>query len=456
MEWSSKIAYLVYSPLLVSIDRQTKGGSKFENKGMRGLMYVIHEIESKTKTKIMPCSVDSAYKFDFVLVSLTSSYDVVNFCANTQHNKDWLNRKFKVICGGSGAINVYPLLDIVDFVFFGRSENLIGEIALNNFEYEHESYLKIKDGIRSKKIRQPNHLIEIGNIKQGNSCAFYFKERFTGCKSKCYYCHYSFTRELNGEDTYLIDNPDIGNFIELEQLKIKYFNPSVAMYVCAIDGNTQKVRDIYNRKLTDRAIQEFFEHASNNTKCKGLVFKLYSILGMEGENYGDSDKLINQLGGIKNLDKKINIKMKFTPFRPSPLTPSQYSKIDLFNIAKYYPCNQKIGGEFTTYLDSEKVKIFSMSAAEGFIKYLSDLSVVRCSENTIGFFKNVILNRKLHSLKNSEAMFFVKNKYDLTDIIREYDIAENTPTWYLESYISNEKIKKMRLQMKRKINNALT
>lgn len=451
MEWNFKIAYLVYSPLLVSIDRQTKGGNKFENKGMRGLMYVINEIESKTNTKIIPCSVDSAYKFDFVLVSLTSSYDVVNFCANTQHNKQWLNRKFKVICGGSGAINVYPLIDVVDYVFFGRAENLIGEIALNNFEYEHESYLKIKDGIIHKKIRQPNQLIEIGNIKQGNSNSFYFKEKFTGCKSKCFYCHYSFTRELSGKDTYLIDNPEIGNFIELEQLKIEYFNPKIAMYVCAIDGNTQKVRDIYNRKLTDNTIQEFFEYASNNTLCNGLVFKLYSILGMEGDRYEDADNLIKQLGDIKNLDKKLNIKMKFTPFRPSPLTPSQYSKVDLFNITKYYPSNQKKGSDFTTYLDNEKVKIFSMSAAEGFIKYLSDLSVVRCNENTIDFFKNVILNRKFHSLKNSEAMFHIKNKYDITDIIREYDVKENTPTWYLESFIPNEKIKLMRIQMKKKI-----
>lgn len=452
MEWSSKIAYLVYSPLLLSIDRQTKGGAKFENKGMRGLMYVISEIENYTKSKIYPCSVDSARKFDYVLVSLTSSYDVVNFCANTQTNSRWLNRKFKVICGGSGAINIYPLLDLVDYVLFGRAENLIGEIALNGFEYSHESYLKIQNGILPKKIRQPNNLIEIGNIKQGNSNSFYFKEKFTGCKSKCFYCHYSFTRKLNGLDTYLIDNPDIGNFIELEQLKIEYFNPNIAMYVCAIDGNTQRVRNIYNRKLTDDKIQLFFEHASRNTNCNALVFKLYSILGMEGDEYGDSNRLIKQLAGIKNLDKKLNIKIKFTPFRPSPLTPSQYSKVDIFNISKYYPSNQKHGGEFTTYLDSEKVKIFSMSAAEGFVKYLSDLSVIRCNENTIDFFKNVILNRKLHSLKNSEALFYVKNKYDITDIVREYHVEENTPTWYLSSFISNEKIKAMRKQMLRKIN----
>jgi hypothetical protein len=450
-----KIAKLIHTDKLYSVsDRSAQKGQdrRFiaQNKGERGWQYVKHEIEKEVNTIIEYCTIDSAHKYDFVLVTLTSNYDILNFVYETLFSKKWKERKFKVIAGGAGVINIYSLIEVVDYVFFGRAENLIGEIAKNGFDYEHESYLKISDGIKEKKLRQPQFLLKAENIKHGEKLV-QFNEKFTGCAQKCFYCHYTFSRKLTGRNTYHIDIGDntAGHFIEIEQMKIEYFNPKVAYYLIAIDGNNEKIRNIYNRKLKDIDIVNFIQHASKNTQCNGLVLKTFSILGMETENYNDSQKMVEMFAGIKNIKTKVNIKLKFTPFRPSYLTPSEYAKIDPFNIEKYYPVNQS-WTNICTYYSSDKIKIFSDAIPQQFKTYISDIAITRCTEKTYLIFKNVILNPKFHSLKQNQAKAILE-KQDINDWIREYDVNEQLPTWYLQSYIPREKIKKMRLQMKRKM-----
>ena len=45
----------------------------------------------------------------------------------------------------------------------------------------------------------------------------------------------------------------------------------------------------------------------------------------------------------------------------------------------------------------------------------------------------------------------IQKKFNINQYVREYKTNENLPTWYLESYIDNEKIKIMADKLKSKL-----
>lgn len=420
--------------------------TSFLSRGMRGFLYVIHEIETRLNITIPACNVNSAGLFDFVLVSLTSIYDALNFIAETKYNKAWLNRKFKVIVGGAGCVNVRSLIDVVDYCFFGRAEDLIGEIAAAGFDYTHESFRHITD-IEGAVMRQPQHLLLNVPVKQGGSNTFIYNESSIGCAQKCFYCHYTFSRKLINTKTYLHEHvSEGGHFVEMEQMDFSYFNAKIPMYVMAIDGATQELRHIYNRKQQDESIIDFFQRAAAETQCKGLIFKIFVITNLEYEREREIDQLIQMLAGIKNLRVPITVKLKLTPFRPSPLTPSEFSSVDLWNFRNHYPSGNEIKKYYYEYYKKENMFILQMGQNEDFKRYFMDMLIVRMTPETYPILDTIFTN-KWKSLTNDLCQRFVFENYNLSSITREYGINETTPTSFLTSYVSRDKIKAMRTLM---------
>lgn len=443
-----KIAYLVLNNYFTgsSKKRGVEGNEGFMANGYAGLFYLIDELGGNIK----PCNEVTASDYDIVLVSLTSSYDLLSFAKQVGLEKKWQkgDRRFKVIIGGAGCINIYPIIDLIDYAFFGRAEGL-AKMIVNN-EYEGDGFMDVTDGnIKPVKLRQPQKLLDL-HIQFGKK-SNKVKEKFTGCPNKCYYCHYSFSREMTGNP--YTESYDGAAYQELDYFKIEKYNPNNPYIITAIDGCTEKIRDIYNRKLPDERIRDFLIKASEITKCKGLIIQVYTILGMEGENENSWQYMIDNMSKVdKYLKKHILIKIKMTPFRPSPLTPSQYSPSDIDYIQKHTYKSESNG--WINYYKSDALNIVSIAKIEKPFKLISDLAVIRGTEKTQPIFNLITKSKKFHSLKSDEKTRLLKNRYDLTDLIREYDINEQLPTWFLEGYISQDKIKKMRTQMKNKMNNV--
>lgn len=64
---------------------------------------------------------------------------------------------------------------------------------------------------------------------------------------------------------------------------------------------------------------------------------------------------------------------------------------------------------------------------------------------------NLLFNAKFNGLKNRDKMTWIKDHFDLHDLLREYDINEELPAWPLVSYMGEEKIKKLRTIAKKRL-----
>jgi hypothetical protein len=142
------------------------------------------------------------------------------------------------------------------------------------------------------------------------------------------------------------------------------------------------------------------------------------------------------------LKNKLIIHFTVTQFRPSCITPSSFLPVNLnFDWRKlpFKPINTKsIEGNLVWGIHSN-------------FKFLSQLIIDRATENSDDIIKTVLFSKKLNKLKSGEKYICLKNSFDLSQYTREYSTEERLPTWYLESYIPNEKIKKMANILKRKL-----
>ena len=87
------------------------------------------------------------------------------------------------------------------------------------------------------------------------------------------------------------------------------------------------------------------------------------------------------------------------------------------------------------------------------------LSVERATDNNKHIFHNIVFNNSLNKYRSKDKLKIMLNKFDCSSLIKEYKTNEQLPTWFLNSYISNDKIKKMReLQINkyiRPVNNSI-
>lgn len=132
-----------------------------------------------------------------------------------------------------------------------------------------------------------------------------------------------------------------------------------------------------------------------------------------------------------------------SPLRPSPCTPVAYAHIQptthlrLPKGVPIIPENDGLLWYDSRYEESDYSR-FEMILVERFTHE---------HDRLLHF---VATNKKFNSLPSSEKMFDIMTHFDTTNIFREYDVNEQLPTWFLEGYTPQDKIRKMRIQMKRK------
>lgn len=137
-----------------------------------------------------------------------------------------------------------------------------------------------------------------------------------------------------------------------------------------------------------------------------------------------------------------------TPLHPSPFTPIAYSKVNL---------DTKLNKLSNTAIIPETANLFALFSQyqESNFALFESLLIERGTEKTQNIFNLVVFNSKFNSLKSEQKLNYIRSKFDINDLVREYDINEQLPTWFCESYVGQDKIRKMRTQMKRKLNEKL-
>lgn len=432
-----KIAFLVYDSWKEGRNKNTS----FEGKNNIGSFLLINELKKKN-IEISFCSVDTAKKFDIILISFTSNYDILAFYKAVARHSDWGKRNFITLGGGFGMQNPIPIKEFLDFAWFGRCENEIVDLVLNLPNFEHESLMNLKN-IKQCKINQSYNLYTDEIIlRENQKNRLKWKEYMYGCPNKCFYCHYTWARKHIKTNEHFFSKV-INNSLEIDPFNEISYNSQTNKLIIGLDGLTEKIRYFVNRKLSDEKLKELIinVNAKSKKEWKAQIIQFYNITGFEIEKGDEINNFIELLNEVdKQIKNPLKIILHTTPLHSSPLTPIQYSKLNINtknnrNASKRFYVGKNIDAMHSPFLESDWSVIEACSVERG-------------TEKTQDIFNAIVFNPKLHSLRAEDKIKALQYKYDINDYIREYDINERIPTWFLNSYTDNKIIKNFRIRMK--------
>jgi len=313
----------------------------FDSFGFLGLHIVMEDIK-KDGHEIEYCTLATVKDYDFALFSITAPEDITTFLKAIKLGEYKKGNCF-VVAGGAGCINICSIYDFIDMAVFGRAEGqslkIIGKQKSENIWVKKED----PNLENSYIVRQVNSLHD-----DENGCC--------GCRNKCFFCQYTWTRKLVGKnysagrDGYTINEEDF------KSLCID----KPGRYTTGIDGLSFETRKRVNKGfVTDELIREKFEKAIANGHEKAIMLKLFGIVGYPWETVQtareDAKKFGELFDGINEKYSKgrLMAAMHLTPFSPEPLTPMEHVPVNVKT--NWRRC---FGGRSYPLINNDRINIF--------------------------------------------------------------------------------------------------
>lgn len=437
-----KVAFLVYK----SWRQARRTDDSFDGLSNIGVYLLTHVLR---KAGIYPefCSVDSAHKFDVVLVSFTSNLDVLSFAKAVARHPNFQpgKRSFKVIAGGFGMQNPFPVKDWLDYAYFGRAESEIVDLVKNAGEIDSPHLMKLPN-ITPVTICQTETFFpekfKLGKAihKDGEG----FIERSMGCPNNCFYCHYNFARKYIKADSDHYVTSLYTSSQELDMFNLDAYDPKIAQLTVGVDGYSERLRFLVNRPITNEHIKDFIIGISEKTQIKGqsVFLRLYNIIGYETESQDDFLEFKELIRETQpKIKKRILLTTHSTPLRPSPATPMAYAAVNLhysnFGLERGKPILP----------EEENLLWFNSRFEESRAALLETLIVERGCEETQEIFNTIVFSSKYQGLKSNDKIRAIERSFDISPLVRAYSTDEKIPTWFLQGYVKPEKIKRYREKM---------
>lgn len=422
----SDIAFLAYYP-----HKQRQDNNSFEGNYNIGANVII-DILNKYGVKCDICTPDTAKNYKIVLVSLTSSYDCIALYKAVSLLPSWQNgRTFTVICGGAGMQNPTTIRNYIDYAVFGRAESIIYPLintVLGGGIFIHDSVMKLPD-IYPVKFHQSRELYNSTvNLGMGRGCREW-KEQFIGCPNKCLFCHYTWAHRKVGKGTYYQGELTMNRSVEVLWKDMFQINKKEGRIRTAIDGFSQRIRYAYGKIITNSDIIDGINHIGSFAGTTVLL--TYNISNMPGETEIDREDLYNT---VKEANPKHRVIVVFqsTPFRPSLLTPMQWANVTLF------PATSDLSA--SVICDSENLRVMHSFTNESPYSQLETVIVDRATVNTDKLFHIICHHSKLKSMNVKNRVKTLLNNFDMSQYLKEYDINEKLPSWFLSSYTDIDKL----------------
>lgn len=313
-----KVGIYVFTDMIKA--RQTKKREGyFDGQNFIGLRYIVSEID-KQAYEITYVSKDTINSVDFVLISLTSYYDVLNVI-NELHGKKITST---VLIGGAGYNNVGLLRDIADIGTVGRGEGTINALLagdeIDGIYFKRSNY----DLEKPIKIMPLKTFIEIDDNYIGRYC-----EQSIGCQRKCFFCEYSWkhrwTKKDSGYHSGLLNRETLLQDVNWAD----YHNKDL---VTAIDGATEKTRHIINKPISNADIMAKMPEIYDAPKDY-LSLKLYCLLGYPFETYFEPEEAVESIIAARRADSdhRCNVLIVSPHFMPMPFTPMECEPVNWHN-----------------------------------------------------------------------------------------------------------------------------
>lgn len=269
------------------------------------------------------CGAATVDQVDIVLVSIISETDWYSFIAE---RVKWPKGDYKVVIGGH-IDNIRPFLEYADAFVFGRGEDVIVPLVqclLVDTEYTHPSiaYSKSFSIDKRYKVAQATQLYPhtIDARKKG------WCEGAIGCKRKCMFCKYTWTRRHIGGDEYNALKSETTLF-DLDLDNPEGWREDYSFLILGIDGCTERLRRMANKPITDEMIEKLVVQAIHYPSLWKV--KLFNIVGYPTETEEDWKHLVSVFvkADAKAKRPKGDTRRKFlfnlinAHFNPEPCTP---------------------------------------------------------------------------------------------------------------------------------------
>lgn len=313
----ARIGIYVYTDMVKQRLTKKREGY-FDGQNYIGLRYIVSEID-KTKHEITYVSKDAVNTVDYVLISLTSYYDVANIINELYGKKITA----KIIMGGAGCNNVGLLRTVADVITVGRGERTINRIL--DGDPVDGLWYKETNADLSKPVRIMPLLdyISIDDDFVGRYC-----EQSIGCQRKCFFCEYSWkhkwTKKEDGYHSGLLNRETLLQDVDWSSYRNKDL-------VTAIDGATEAARRVINKpiknaEITDKMLQIY------DAPKDYVSLKLYCLLGYPFEDRFEPEEAVESIiAARRDSDHRCNVLMVSPHFMPMPFTPMECEPVNWHN-----------------------------------------------------------------------------------------------------------------------------
>ena len=246
---------------------------------------------------------------------------------------------------------------------------------------------------------------------------------------------------MSGKDTYEYsaeDAPGGGMQIELTMHDvIEQWQGQFPRLLTAADGFSERLRFAFNKRISRQMLADVGRHLADvwartrgKTPEKRLRCMVYNIGNYPTETDADRVELPADLCHAAPQGR-VTYVIHTTPFRPSPLTPSEYLPCDLF------PSHRRDPGESKLLEKEGNTQVFVSGTQESPLSQLMSVIIERATDPKASdaILGAMLFSKEYRRLKTwREKVRALSAWFDLTPYLRGYSLDEQLPTWYLRSH----------------------
>jgi hypothetical protein len=420
-------------------ERSTRKFSFFDSFVYCGLNSLLLELQNEYE--IGYCDAENIDHWDFVLVPIHSHYDVVNLMAHLRGKE---RHKCKVVVGGTGLVNIRPFKHLIDVAVFGRAEGRIASIL------KHEPlpnvWYKEDDPDLKKRYEWGKVWFLLNNE--------FIREESVGCRKKCAFCFYSWSREFSSKGVSLNytsaieDRTNRNRGLKGYEDFFENLDWSKAYKVAtttSLDGVTEKTRQMIFKPMSRERLRNKILEAYQYEQEGRISVKIFLILGYPWETEEDAQlsELREDLEVVDKPNKEIRLIITFqvSHLVPMPHTPLQWEGVNMIDFRKVL--NKKVGR--TVYM-GRNIEAWVHPYITTPVYALEELFLYRAFENDADLIYKILLNSKYQALKSWQKKE-VLLKYLPSFAYSKLDIGTTMPTDYIKTIYNIEKpARKIRTQ----------
>jgi len=382
----------------------------------------------------------TVHKYDWVLVSITSDCDWWPFIAERVR---WREGNYKVIAGGAGVLNVRPFLPFVDYFVLGRAEGVIDKLiqgdTYNNSVIESSSFNPDKDYCINQVIEPYPHELRLENGQV-------YKEGMIGCNHRCLFCGYTWHRRHTGG---AFRYGDLWN--KNEDVEIALLNYAKGQRVnlnklrtTAIDGLSERIRFMVNKKITRGVLQEFIRDLA--TCDKPHQVKFYNIIGYPTETEDDWWEFVEDIKAVDaklpKTTKQTSILLHSTPFRAMPATPAACWPMSYRNYRGEIARVLGQGYKGNIFYQGNSIWAVESMGTDSLPTVILSAIAWRGTEKDAENVRKIACSKQFWSANSMVKQATLEKYFDVKTLFGEFT-PEKLPTRYLKTYAKVEKMWKL-------------